>query len=601
VHIFAPLYSFLFLSLPDLEFGLRSHCQRLIVKGTPLSGAHLLLASERIAVRTYYPCDLQELQEQEEEQKKRQTKARHGTAEESSGADCEDDFDGLSGFVSSFQLPLVLIIVPPTNNGRVQIESIAQQLDDIDSHFHRAQRLSVRHQQEAEATFSTENGNNNGSNNNNSNNIIGSTRKSRVFLLPDTQSAIQTLIAVADAVAPERKASKRALFRRLETKFFLPSSPYSDVDAAPASASNGAATKAASAAAATHVARGLCEIARTFELPPGEEHILMSELGDLQTIATADDSLLATIPIDRRSRKVLHCFFGSLVGKEGEEIETRLPRLSMPRPPLLQQQQHNPNSHSITSIATQLFPQPTSSLPLSFPTHESPCDRSLAPSTHLFQVHNQVPQVQPPQQHLLDPSTMDEFWMEPRDALAASTASFYAGNDEIPEINNAFHIHDNTANNIALLPPPVAMETNQIVGRDRPLGMHHRYSQFSEMRLPASSSLRAGNRIDSYGTQGGQPHHGDFRFHEQHVPQSHRNPSVRYQYQDQVVEPIFRNPYAQSQPLGFRNEMNRPTNSHQYQSPPRVPFSSSRQQEHQHRQQHGYQKQYFSHPKRFRR
>lgn len=573
---------------------MRSHCQRLIVKGTPLSGAHLLVASERIAVRTYYPCDLQELREQEEEQKKRQTKARHGITEESSGADCEDDFDGLSGFASSFQLALVLIIVPPTNTGRVQTESIAQQLDDIDSHFHRAQRLSVRHQREAESTFSTENGNSN-------NKIVGINRKSRVFLLPDTQSAIQTLIAVADAVAPERKASKRALFRRLETKFFLPPSPCSDVDAAPAFASTGAATEAASDAAATHVAGGLREIARTFELPPGEENILMSELGDLQTIATADDSLLATIPIDRRSRKVLHSFFGSLAGKEGATVETRLPR--EPRPPLLQQQQHNPNSHSVTSIAAQLFPRSTSSLPPSFPTHESPCDRSLAPSVHPFQALNQVPQVQPLQEHLLDPSTMDEFWMEPRDALAASTASFYAGNDEIPEINNAFHIHDNNTNNTTLLPPPVAMEKNPMVGRDRPLGMHRRYSQFSEMQLPASSFLRAGNRIDSYGAQGGQPHHGDFRFHEQHVPQSHRNPSLRYQYQDQVAEPIFRNPYAQSQPLGYRNEMNRPTNSHQYQSTPSVPFSSSRQREHQHQhhQQHGYQKEYFSHAKRLRR
>jgi hypothetical protein len=590
------LDSFLFLSLPDLEFGLRFHCQRLIVKGTPLSGAHLLVASERIAVRTYYPCDLQELQEQEEEQKTWQKKARHGTTEKSSGAD-EDDFDGLSGFFSSFQLALVFIIVPPTNNGKVHPASIEQQLDDIDSHFHRAQRLSVRHQREAEATYSTDNGNGN-----NNGNEIESNRKSRVFLLPDTQSAIQNLIAVADAVAPERKASKRALFRRLETKFFLPPSPCSDVDDAAAFASAGAATEAAAAAAATHVAGGLREIARTFELPPGEENILMSELGDLQTIATADDSSLGTIPIDRRSRKVLHCFFGSLAGREGATAETR-----MPREPMLLQQQHqqqhqhqHPNSHSLTSIATKLFPQSTSSPPSSFSTQTFPRDRSLASSVHPFQAHNQVPQVQPPQHHPLDPSNMNEFWMEPRDALAASTASFYAGDDEIPENNDAFDIHDNKINTIALLPPSAAMETDPMVGRDRPLGMHRRYSRFSEMQLPASSSLGAGNRIDSYETQGSQPHHEDFRFHQQHVPQSHRNPILRYQYQDQVAQPIFPKPYAQSQPLNHRNGMNRPTNSHQYRSPPRLPFSS-RQREYQHQQQHGCQKQYFSHTKRFRR
>ena len=104
----------------DLEFMLRSHCQKLRVV-EKLSGAHLLIPSESsLAIRAYFSCDLEDLA-------RRQTEVANNEDE-------NDDFDGLKAFMTSFKLVVVLFIIPGFEKQR-------EQLDDDSSFFHRAQRL----------------------------------------------------------------------------------------------------------------------------------------------------------------------------------------------------------------------------------------------------------------------------------------------------------------------------------------------------------------------------------------------------------------------------------------------------------------------------
>ena len=94
---------------------LRSHCQKLRVVEKLSGGSHLLIPSEQpsIAIRAYFPCDLEEL----------------------SPSTCQDDddFDNLRTFLNSFKSALVMFILP--------LDKQREQLDNPNSFFHRAQRV----------------------------------------------------------------------------------------------------------------------------------------------------------------------------------------------------------------------------------------------------------------------------------------------------------------------------------------------------------------------------------------------------------------------------------------------------------------------------
>ena len=90
-----------------------------------LSGAHLKFTKENIAVRAYYPCDIQEL-------------LLSSSSTNNDSGDDDDDFDDIETFLK-FQFALVLFILPNKS------EIYQQQLDDTTSYFHRAQRLVMKH------------------------------------------------------------------------------------------------------------------------------------------------------------------------------------------------------------------------------------------------------------------------------------------------------------------------------------------------------------------------------------------------------------------------------------------------------------------------
>jgi hypothetical protein len=114
-NVFYPHIVLSFITV-DLEYALRSHCKKLMVKSASnLSGAHLVLPIEKIAIRAYYPYDLEQIKP--------------------TNSSSTDDFEGLSKFLKSFLRPLVMFILPPND------PVFQQQLDDTNSYFHRAQRL----------------------------------------------------------------------------------------------------------------------------------------------------------------------------------------------------------------------------------------------------------------------------------------------------------------------------------------------------------------------------------------------------------------------------------------------------------------------------
>jgi hypothetical protein len=123
------------------------------------------------------------------------------------------------------------------------------------------------------------------------------------------------LISVADAI--KKRDIRELYFDKQRERYFLPhdsSSPSCTTPTFTRSSSSSTTNIPMSSApyAATHVAEALRHWAMRFDLPPGEANVLMSMLGTLGEIVTADDDpTLQTVPIDDRTKRLLHVFFGS--------------------------------------------------------------------------------------------------------------------------------------------------------------------------------------------------------------------------------------------------------------------------------------------------
>lgn len=122
-----------------------------------------------------------------------------------------------------------------------------------------------------------------------------------IFLVPDTTTAISTLQLLAADTTKEKRELKELYFDTQSSKYFLPIS-MNNAGFIPVSNST---------AAAQHTAEAIRTWADRLDLPDSESDVLMSLLGTLGDIVTADDNMLTNIPIEERSKRVLHVFFGS--------------------------------------------------------------------------------------------------------------------------------------------------------------------------------------------------------------------------------------------------------------------------------------------------
>ena len=113
-------------SKSELELQMRKLSKRIRVVEKLSGGAHLLLPSESsIAVRTYYPSDLQKLN------KAVDWKAKFA-AWNHDGPQLGEDPENLAGFRDSFQFPFVFFVLP-------SFQSTAENIDHAGSFLHQAQ------------------------------------------------------------------------------------------------------------------------------------------------------------------------------------------------------------------------------------------------------------------------------------------------------------------------------------------------------------------------------------------------------------------------------------------------------------------------------
>eukprot|EP00536_Pseudo-nitzschia_multiseries_P009358 jgi/Psemu1/288403/fgenesh1_pg.258_\ len=550
----------------DLEFALRPYCKRLIVKGKPLSGAHLLFAAERIAVRVYYPCDLRELKEKEENRQKQNQRESEPSAlqnqnekETASGNDegrDKDNFDGLAVFFSSFQLALVLFVLPPANNQENYNDhdaTISEQLNDLNSHFHRAQRLAVKQERLQQQKLSK---------------AMNKNKNLRVILLPDTESAVKSLVAVANATTQEKKDCKELFFRRLATNNYLPLHIVEGTNI-------GQVEAVIEASAARHAAKGLRTLAQIFDWPEGEADLLMSGLGSLRAIATTNERPLeGGIPIDHRTRLVLQGFFGSSMSSSPLATHSN-ERLKGETGPSREERPGEQSTFSVgipihrTKIATELFPKNS----LGATSYALSPHPAILPSSPMLEWN-----ARGPQRGFYNPTTRtsleNEFYREetngnypfsfdpnptsdtnhiPEMALPTMEPLIQIREDEIPELEDPYN-SNRTSSSFQPSPWGAASEQDaNVTGGPRP----HEYVPFANTSLlPRNQAHYHGGRnsysATTYG--GGDSQHADrvFVHHHQRLPYQQNAPPSG---QNTLRRRQFRLPSSHPRRVPVRREM----------------------------------------------
>lgn len=101
-----------------------------------------------------------------------------------------------------------------------------------------------------------------------------------------------TLLSIIEAI--QKKELRWAYFERQQARYFLPV--------------QGSIPESCRHTAAIHIAEALRSWADRFDMPPGEVNVLMSMMGSLEKIVTADG--LDMIPVEERTKRLLRAFFG---------------------------------------------------------------------------------------------------------------------------------------------------------------------------------------------------------------------------------------------------------------------------------------------------
>jgi hypothetical protein len=127
--------------------------------------------------------------------------------------------------------------------------------------------------------------------------IITQDGSARVFIVPNVACAIDILSSLVQTLTPARRDLKNQFHQSVKTKNFV-------------------GDNATQEAAAAHVTCAFRDFGQHFELPVGEDDVLMSRFGSLAGIATAD---LSSAPIYNSSKEMLTAFFGSTLGMQTQQ------------------------------------------------------------------------------------------------------------------------------------------------------------------------------------------------------------------------------------------------------------------------------------------
>jgi hypothetical protein len=256
----------------EWEIQLRPICQKVRVVENLLGGPHLVVTgSPSVAVRIYNADDAQRYE------------GIIASGKLNDVTSDEDDFgvDGLRNFRNKYEHSVVIFVLPTSQQQR-------DQLGRRDSFVNTAQRDLLSHDDDKAAVSDQEN-------------YDRQKKKhtSRTVIVNDTSQALSTIDSVVRSLLPEKRTKRKQYFEQVGKQSFLP---------------GGGATQEV---IANHVSKTFYEWAARFEMPDGDSNVVLSVLGSLGKVTTADRRMLDDVPVRNASKDLILNFFGD----KTEEME----------------------------------------------------------------------------------------------------------------------------------------------------------------------------------------------------------------------------------------------------------------------------------------
>jgi len=238
----------------EWELRLRPICQKIRIVEKLLGGVHLMITGSRVAVRIYDADDI-------------------GRLEQSATDDDDptDGIDGLCNFRDSYEHSIVFFVFP---SGRQQRDQLGRR----DSFFNAAQKSLLRRDKKTDEDDDGK-------------------RKhiTRTAVVSDISQVIQALDSLVQSLAPEKREKRKRYFAQVASQKFLP----------------GSETRPSQEVVANHVMKTFRTLGERFEMPEGDSSVVLSMLGSLVSVATANKDTLDDVPIRNASKELISRFFGT--------------------------------------------------------------------------------------------------------------------------------------------------------------------------------------------------------------------------------------------------------------------------------------------------
>lgn len=224
----------------------------------------MVTGSPSVAVRIYNADDAQQYEEI----------IASGKYEEEFGV------DGLRNFRNKYEHSVVIFVLSTSQQQR-------DQLGRRDSFVNTAQRDLLSHDDDKATVSDQEN-----------DDRQKKKHTTRTVIVNDTSQALVTVDSVVRSLLPDKRTKRKKYFEQVGKQSFLP---------------GGGATQEV---IANHVSKAFNDWAARFEMPDGDSNVVLSVLGSLGKVTTADRRMLDDVPIRNAAKDLILNFFGDKAKEE---------------------------------------------------------------------------------------------------------------------------------------------------------------------------------------------------------------------------------------------------------------------------------------------
>jgi len=311
----------------ELEIKLRNRCQKIRIVPSLSGNAHVIFprSDNTLALRIYNANRIANMEKEYSESTRRNishqmmkmrntntntndkygddnddnNKANNNEANEQIDFD-DFDFDRICTFRDCFKHSIVFFVLPPSSS--TSNELISNQLGKMDSIVNILQRCLTTSRKCNSSSGEKAKGN------------------SRVYIVPDYDSILQTISITLDSCTKEKSKLKEHYFQQEAKRVSLPQNPTTSITDEIIQPTPNDETLTMATQHVRNVFQSWAE--KRMDLSIDDTNVIMNVLGSLEKIMNATEDVLEEVPINPSTKRGILKFFGDKNGNGGSELSS---------------------------------------------------------------------------------------------------------------------------------------------------------------------------------------------------------------------------------------------------------------------------------------